>query len=478
MKNYGLILVMLAAALLQTGCAQTDGWITLFDGKTLEGWRASENPNSWKIEDGALVTAGPRSHLFYVGKVQNAQFKNFEFSADVMTTPNSNSGIYIHTAYQESGWPSKGYELQVINSNPPAAPGQYVERKMTGSVYAIRNVWKSPAKDNEWFNYRIVVQGKTIQTFINGELTAEYTESATPYRPKSMAERLLHSGTFALQCHDPNSRVYFKNLKVKPLPDDLPTPGKALDDPALDKTLTELAAKNFPLMDLHVHLKGGLIMEDALANARFYGMTYGIAFNCGLKMGFENDSTLQAFLSTYRKAPTTFLAMQAEGREWLDLFSESSIAEFDYVFTDAMTWSNDAGKRMRLWIKEETEIGEPQQFMDMLVARIETIVANEPIDIYVNATYLPEAIGADYDKLWTKKRMDRVIKALKENNVAMEINDRYRIPSAAFIKRAKAAGVKFTFGTNNGGKDDLGHLGYCLQMIDECNLQPDDMWLP
>lgn len=479
MRLSKIIFVLLFAAALpwQTGCS-SDGWLPLFNGKSLDGWKASENKGSWKIEDGALVTAGPRSHLFYVGKAKNADFKNFEFSADVMTTPNSNSGIYVHTEYQESGWPAKGYELQVVNSTPAVEPGQYVEHKMTGSIYAIRNVWKTPVSDNQWFNYRIVVQGKTIRTFINGELTAEYTEPAAPWRPQGMVDRVLSSGTFALQCHDPNSKVYYKNIKVKPLPDDLPTPGLPLDDMKLDSLITELSSRNFPLMDLHVHLKNGLTMEDALANARRYGFTYGMAVNCGLKMGFENDSSLQAFISSYKQPASTYFAMQAEGREWLDLFSESTISDFDYVFTDAMTWSNDAGRRMRLWIKEETEVGEPQHFMEMLVARIEGILKNEPIDIYVNATYLPDEISSRYDELWTPARMDRVIKALVENKVALEINDRYKIPSATFIKRAKAAGAKFTFGTNNGGKDDLGHLAYCLQMVQECSLQPDDMWLP
>jgi hypothetical protein len=68
-------------------------WQSLFDGKTLTGWQPSERPESWKIEDGAIVTSGDRSHLFYVGPVANHTFKNFEFSAEVMATPGSNSGI-------------------------------------------------------------------------------------------------------------------------------------------------------------------------------------------------------------------------------------------------------------------------------------------------------------------------------------------------------------------------------------------------
>ena len=454
------------------------GWIPLFDGKTLNGWQASENRGSWQIEDGALVTKGPRSHLFYLGDVHNHNFKNFEFKADVKTTPGSNSGIYFHTEYQESGWPAKGYECQVINSNLNVKPGRYVERKMTGSLYAIRNLWKSPVQDNEWFNYHIVVQGKTIRIYINGELMTDYTESNHAFRPEDKKERLLSSGTFALQCHDRKSVVYYKDIKAKPLPDDMPTPGAPIENPAFEAKLIELSNKNFPLMDLHVHLKRNLSMEQALENARKYGFTYGIAVNCGLKMGFETDETLKDFVNTYKKPPHTYLAMQAEGREWLNIFSKETIAKFDYVFTDAMTWTNDDGKRMRLWIKEETEVGDPQDFMDQLVARIEEIMNNEPIDIYVNSTFLPSEINHRYYELWTPARMDRVIRALVDNDVALEINDRYKIPSPAFIKRAKDNGVKFTFGTNNTSRYDLGKLEYCIAMVEECGLTPNDIWIP
>ena len=133
---------------------------------------------------------------------------------------------------------------------------------------------------------------------------------------------------------------------------------------------------------------------------------------------------------------------------------------------------------MRLWIHEETEVGDPDDFMDQLVDRIEIILSNEPIDIYVNATYLPDEISESYDVLWTEERMDKVIEALKKNEVAMEISARYQIPSERFIKRAKQAGVKFTFGTNNTGADDLGRLEYCLDMVEKCDLNKQDIWVP
>ena len=252
----------------------------------------------------------------------------------------------------------------------------------------------------------------------------------------------------------------------------------SLIEPEFKKKLEFAHSKSVPLMDLHVHLKGGLTMEEALANARRYGFTYGIAYNCGLKMGFESEDSLRAFVREYKKPEGTYLAMQAEGREWLEMFGKQTTDMFDYVFTDAMTWTNKNGKLMRLWIPEETEIGDPQDFMEQLVENIEAIMDNEPIDIYVNATYLPDALIDRYDELWTPGRMDRVINALKRNKVAMEISARYKIPSETFIKRAKKSGVKFTFGTNNTGAKDLGRLEYCLDMVRNCDLTKEDIWIP
>lgn len=472
---------LLFSALILLASCSADEWITLFDGESLEGWTANENPGSWIIEDGAIVTSGERSHLFYTGEVRDHRFRNFELSLEVKTTPGSNSGVYVHTEFQEEGWPARGYECQVFNSaHPPANPGDYVERKMTGSIYAVRNVWKQVVPDNEWFHYRIVVQGKTIRTYLNGKLASDYTEATEIWRPEGWEGRRLNpeGGTFGLQCHDPGSRVAYRNIRVKPLPDDLPTPGKAIADPVFDEQITRLATDNFPLVDLHMHLKGELTREEALEQARFYGYTYGLAVNCGLKMGMESEEELVAYLDAFEPEPLAWHAMQAEGREWLELFSQESRERFDYVFTDAMTWTNRDGKRMRLWIPGETHVGDPQDFMEQLVSNIVEIVSNEPIDIYVNPTFLPDEIAERYGELWTEERMDRVIAALAESGVALEINNRYRIPSPDFIKRAREAGVKFTIGTNNLGADDLGRMDYAIEVIRECGLSGKDMWLP
>ena len=478
MKNKTLFCIALFFMVFMVSCQEKETWITLFDGESLDGWTPSENTDSWVIEDGSILTKGPRSHLFYSGEVMDHNFKNFELMLEVKTIDHANSGVYIHTTFQDEGWPLKGYECQVFCEKPEPEPGKYIENKMTGSIYAVRNSWKSPTKSNEWFKYHIIVKGKTIQTRVNDEIVVEYTEPETIYRSENWMGRQLSSGTIALQCHDPESRAYFRNIKIKPLPDDLPSPGIPQEDMEYEKLLIDLAESNIPLVDLHVHLKGGLTLEDAQAHARRYGFTHGYAVNCGLKMGFESDEELENYLAGYTPPAASWHAMQAEGREWLDMFSPEMVNRFDYVFTDAMTWTNTNGKRMRLWIEEETEVGDPQDFMEQLVANIEEILDNEPVQIYVNPTYLPDEINERYDELWTEERMDRVIDALVRNQVALEINCRREIPSPTYIKRAKEAGVKFTFGTNNAGKDDLGRMEYALRMVQECDIKPGEIWLP
>ena len=156
-----------------------------------------------------------------------------------------------------------------------------------------------------------------------------------------------------------------------------------------------------------------------------------------------------------------------------------AVAQFDYVFTDSMTWTDNRGKRMRLWIPEEVgTIADPQEFMDTLVDRAVGILEHEPIDIYVNPTFLPDVLAKDYDRLWTEERMKKVVDAAARNQVADRINNRYQLPSAAFVRMAKEAGCKFTFGTNNAGADDLGRCEYGLRMVEECKLGWQDFWAP
>lgn len=467
--------VLLVVGLASHVSAADDGWISLFDGQSLAGWKANENPESFRVENGAIVVNGPRAHLFYVGNGSDADFTNFELRAVVMTAPEANSGLYIHTAYQPTGWPSKGYEVQINNSY--VGHGRYRELKKTGSLYGVRNQYSTFVRDNEWFTLHVVVTGKRVRISVNDALLVDYVEPAERLTDPKLADRCLSRGAFALQAHDPGSKVFFKSIEVRPLGDDAPgTVREPAETDARDVQLAKLQRSNFPLVDLHVHLKGGMTIEEALANSRKTGINYGIAVNCGVGFPIASDAGIRAFLESMKSQPV-LLGMQAEGREWVNLVSRDAVKQFDYVFTDAMTFTDDHGKRTRLWIKDEVSIDDPQAFMDMYVRRIVGILNNEPINIYVNATFLPECIASRYDELWTPERMQQVIDAAARNNIAIEINARYKIPSPAFIRRAKEAGVKFTFGTNNVDAN-LGRLEYCLDMIDECKLTAADMYLP
>lgn len=186
------------------------GWQLLFDGKSLDHWRASDQPGSFSVKDGAIVVRGPRSHLFYLGPVQQHDFKNFELKVDVMTFPKANSGVYFHTRWQEVGWPELGYEVQVNNSHS--------DPSRTGGLWGVQDYMKVVSPDHQWFTLTVRVEGKHVTTFVNSEKTADYTEESPLVRKKGLEKRYLASGTFALQGHDPESEAHFRNIKVKVLP--------------------------------------------------------------------------------------------------------------------------------------------------------------------------------------------------------------------------------------------------------------------
>jgi hypothetical protein len=461
-------------------CAQAAGnWVDLFDGHTLDGWRPSENKSSWSVRNGCLAAGGPRSHLFYVGPVRGADFRNFELETEVLTRPECNSGVYFHTRYQETDFPTKGFEVQI--NNTARGEGNYRERKKTGSLYGLRNIYKQFMPDDQWFKIGIVVHGKNVQIRLNGMLVVDYVEPTPPVIPDGPErERFLDHGTFALQCHNDGSRALFRSVRVRPLPDDTATP-KDEPAPVVDETYREIiniGRHNVPTVDYHVHLKNGLTLEKALQKSRRDGIEYGTAVNAGMLQAVNDDAGAQAWVAGMQHQPV-FLGMQAEGREWTNTFSRQTVALFDYVFTDSETWTDDHGRRMRLWIPEEVGvITDVQEFMETLVQRTVGILEHEPIDIYANPTYIPAQISKDYDTLWTEGRMKKVVDAAARNQIAIELNNRYRIPSPKFVRMAQAAGCKFSFGSNNAGASDLGRCDYGLQMLRECGLGWQDFFVP
>lgn len=203
----GVAGVAVLVGLAASAAAAEEGFTSLFDGKSFQGWKINESPESWSIKDGVITAKGNRSHLFYVG--DDKPFVNFELKVDVMTEKNSNGGIYFHTKYQESGWPKYGFEAQVNNSYTS-------DPRKTGSLYAVKDVLEAPAKDGEWFTEHIIVKGKHVVIKINDKVVVDYTEPDDA-KPGQEFTRVVDKGTFALQAHDPGSTVHFKNIRVKRL---------------------------------------------------------------------------------------------------------------------------------------------------------------------------------------------------------------------------------------------------------------------
>ncbi|MDB6169821.1 MAG: glycosyl hydrolase [Verrucomicrobia bacterium] len=189
---------------------QSAGWQLLFDGRSLDGWKPSDAPGTFSVRNGEIVVHGPKSHLYYVGPVHDHDFKDFELSADVMTFPQANSGVYFHTRWQEQGWPEAGYEVQVNNSHR--------DPKRTAGLYDVKDNYDAVAKDGAWFTLTIRVEGKHVVTAVDGKVVVDFTEPEAWTPPTGHAQRRISHGTFAIQGHDPGSEIHYRNVKVRPLP--------------------------------------------------------------------------------------------------------------------------------------------------------------------------------------------------------------------------------------------------------------------
>lgn len=413
------------------------------------------------LSDAEMVLTGSAARA-----CEKKNYKNFELNLECKTAPGAIAAILFHSG--GIGKEESGYEV-LINNNPEPK-----EWRKSGSLSAVRNFGKRTALNNEWVPVRIEVTGKQIKVWVNNVWVTDYTEPAQPYRIAPYTGRLLSEG-FIMFANKENAPVAFRNIEVRSLPKNAVAQSEAVEEQNDD--LIRLQQQNFPTIDCHLHLKGGWTTEQAAAKSRKYGITYGIAPNCGKNFPITDDAGIYKWMGEMKNHPFLF-PMQAEGREWVDMFSPKAIALFDYKFSDALTWTDHKGRRLRIWIPEETFVDDKEQFMDMLVDRACGIISSEPIEIFVNPTFLPEQLAPEYDRLWTTARMQRIIDAAIAHNIAIEINNRYRIPSATFIKQAKQSGAKFSIGTNNGGIEDVGKMEYAIEMIKECKLTKEDMFIP
>lgn len=445
--------------------AAADGWIELFDGRSLNGWTPSENKGSWKVVDGCLTANGPRSHLFYSGKIHQADFKNFELEVEVVTKPECNSGVYFHTVYQETGFPDKGFEIQI--NNTAKGDGGYLERKKTGSLYGIRNMYKQLVQDEKPFRLHVAVLGKNVQIRLNGRLLVDYLEPTPPVIPAGGEKgRFLDHGTFALQCHNDGSRASYRSVRVRPLADSLPAyTGVAPEADTVFRQIIDIGRHNIPMVDYDVYLRPGMTIEQCLRKSRADGIQQGIVFPSSELPG---EDVLSGRVGSLRSQPI-FCGLLADQHGWSKRLSRRTAEQFDYVLLDSRTWlAKDA--------PSASSSGEA--FLDAHLRHSIEQLDSEPIDIYTHVTALPKALRSRAEQLWTEARMDHLIEALVRNKVAVEINSLDKLPQPHFLSRAKAAGCKFAFGTANTKFSDLGRCEYGLQMVEEGSLQWQNFYAP
>jgi hypothetical protein len=475
-----LCVILYLNVLAVTGPAfSADEWQSLFDGQSLDGWKASEHSETWRVEEGCLVGHGARSHLFYEGPVGNHNFRNFELEVEVQTGPFTNSGIFIHTQYQQTGWPGQGYEVQINNTHQ--GHGNYRELKRTGSLYAVRNIYKSAVEDDAWFRVRTRVVGRRICIWVNDLPTVDYLELDQPQRKDRRAQRVLSHGTIALQGHDPGSRVMYRSVKIRLLPDDAdPSEPRRASDGGYglkDGLMDRIAGAYIPVIDFHVHLRGGMTVDKAMDRQAVTGINVGVLKNIGQGWPIETDDQLREFLDGVQGKPV-FVGLQVNDRDWMTKHSPELLKRLDFVLGDTMIMPmpDDNSPPVKLWMKDQYTIKDPEAWMERYVKHNLRVLA-EPIAILANPTYLPPAVEDKYDALWTDQRMRCIIQAAIDNNVALEINARSGLPRDRFIRMAKKMGAKFSFGSNNFDDKSI-DMSRCFEAIDRYGLTKNDLYVP
>jgi hypothetical protein len=391
-----------------------DGWVELINGKDFTGWKASENTATWSVTDGLFQAVGKRSHLFYEGEYLKDGFKNFELEVQVKTFKLANTGIYFHTAYQETGWPNSGMEIQVNNTH--IGEGDYIELKKTASLYGVRNVYKTFGRDNEWMTLKARVESNRVQIWLNGMKTVDYRQPEKTFR----AVKRLGKGTFCLQGHDSLSKMQYKSFRVRRLPDDarsnLPAPvGGAWQD-----SLVVLQGRQYAFIDLNP--------KTTLSTKELADYFYAT----GINVSWVKSPGAAKELAAAKNLPLfTGIKVNAANQAT----AQSSAA--DYI------------------------VGEST---DLKSAR--ALLGGNKINIW-----------SDRGKTLNNRMAAELLDMAKQNNIAIEIDNVNKSPSVEVIKMAKAKGCKFTFAGLIPAAN-LQKSMYVMAAIKGANLTYKDLYIP
>lgn len=211
-----------------TDAEKAAGWKLLFDGKSLEGFRALNKPEigpGWKVVDGTL-TLGKASKGGDIATKE--KFSNFELTFEFRLTKGANSGVkYNIQDNGQGGVGSVGYEFQVLDDeNHPDAKLGHDQSRTVGSLYDVIPAAKDKKVNaiGEWNTGRIVATATHVEHWLNGMKVVEYGRNSDALKAEIAKSKFAKTAGFAerssgyILLQDHGDEVSYRNLKIKPLP--------------------------------------------------------------------------------------------------------------------------------------------------------------------------------------------------------------------------------------------------------------------
>ena len=248
-------------------------------------------------------------------------------------------------------------------------------------------------------------------------------------------------------------------------------------DNAVNRLLKkECEMRGIVITDWHLHIRGGMTPEMAVAREKASGIRSSAMENHGREWEIFDNARLADFAARARKAnPKMPVGIQVNDRDWFKEIDEATRAKFDYILADTMIMGKlPDGRDNRLWMVKAVE--DADAWMERYMAHNLQIL-DEPISILANPTYLPEPLATEYDRLWTEERMRQLIAKAVKRGIALEIQAGSPYPRPKFLKLAKEMGAKFSFGTNNFDPTPK-DLSRWLETITWLDLRGADVWKP